>query len=531
MEWKAETVALARRAAGLTLDRVLANQACIRPDAPAIIDGDHAVTYEQLDAHSSRLAHVLLDRGMAHGSRVAVLSENSIELCVLLYAAAKIGAAVAVLNWRLRATELAYCTDLVGASIVCCSTTRESQLGEATALLHGATESVCLGKVGDDATAGTLFGQAAGKPCTAPNVEFDHETILAILYTSGTTGVPKAAAISHRALIARAGVMAAELRLCNDDGFIGWAPMFHMVSTDYMFITHCYGGKFIVMDGFDAKAIVDVLIEHRIGWMVLMPATITPVIEQLERADRPVRGVRAVGAMADLVPPQHIARLTELLDAPYFNSFGSTESGTVPSAGSLMAKGVAPDDYAKTQTAFCDVALLDSDGRPVGRGGVGELNLRGQTMFSGYWNDDSATREVFGSGWYRSGDLFTRTTDGRLSFVARSRYMIKSGGENIYPAEIERVLMQHSSVVEVVVVRRADPRWGEVPVAVAAVNEPSTTAADLISFCADRLAGYKRPKDIYFRPLEGFPRNVTGKVIREQLELQVAEGLETAPTQ
>jgi acyl-CoA synthetase (AMP-forming)/AMP-acid ligase II len=523
MHWSDEARRLAGTAAGLTVGRIIANQAVIRPDATAVAHPDGEMSFAEIHEQSNRLAHALLASDVGAGDRIAVLTENSVELCVLLYAAAKVGAAVAVLNWRLRPDELGYCIDLVEAKIVCCSAARSDQMTDALKSAATTPLAIALGSVGDAAESETLLGRAAGRPVDAPAVAVDPESIVTIMYTSGTTGLPKAAAISHRALIARAGVMAAELRLCQDDAFIGWAPMFHMVSTDYMFITHVYGGKFVAVPGFDAKAIVEILLADRVGWFVLMPATITPIIEELERVGRPVRGVRAVGAMADLVPPEHLARLTELLDAPYFNSFGSTEAGTVPSAGSLLTAGVAPVDFAKLQSAFCDVMVVDADGRAVQSGEVGELIMRGPTMFSGYWNDDVATRAVFSDGWYRSGDLFSRTSDGRLSFVARSRYMIKSGGENIYPAEIERVLMQHPSVVEVVVVRRSDARWGEVPVAVVALSDDSTTSNVLAEFCADNLAGYKRPKDIHIRAIDEFPRNVTGKVMREVLEREVAD--------
>jgi acyl-CoA synthetase (AMP-forming)/AMP-acid ligase II len=522
MHWSPETRGLARDAAGLTFGRVLANQALIRPDEPAIRHPHGEMSYAELEAESNRAAHALLETGVEPGDRVAVLTENSLELCVLLYAAAKIGAVVAVLNWRLLPEELGYCVTLVEAKAVCFSDAREGDMANAMESVQLSPIALRLGSVGDDASRESLFGRAGRQTADAPHIDVDPEAVLTIMYTSGTTGLPKAAAISHRALVARAGVMAAELRLSQRDGFIGWAPMAHMVSTDYMFLTHLYGGKFIVLPGFDAKTIVEILLEDRIGWLVLMPATIVPVIEELERAGRPVCGVRAVGAMADLVPPEHLERLTELLDAPYFNSFGSTEAGTLPSAGALLAAGVAPVEFAKTQSAFCDAVLLDSEDRPVASGQVGELAMRGPTMFSGYWNDDDATRAVFEGGWYRTGDLFARTPDGRLDFVARSRYMIKSGGENIYPAEIERVLMQHPHVIEVAVVRRSDPHWGEVPVAVVALSDDSTAVEDLADFCTNQLARYKRPKHIYICASDEFPRNVTGKILREQLEEQVS---------
>ena len=519
--WNSETVTLARDASTLTIGRVITNQATIRPDAIAVAHPGGTLSFRELDEASSRLANSLVSAGVAPGERIAVLSENTVELCVLLYAAAKAGAIVAVVNWRLRPDEIAYCIDLIEAKIVCYSDDRAEQLAAAAKLLKSQPKTTRLGSLAETWRGDTMLSESANQPSSGPDIKVDSESVLIILYTSGTTGLPKAVAISHRALIARAGVMAAELRLCGDDAFIGWAPMFHQVSTDYLFVTHLYGGKFIVLPGFDPDAIVDWLHRERIGWLVLMPGVIDPIINRLERESKRVVGVRAVGAMADLVPPDQLRRLTELLDAPYFNSFGCTETGAIPSAGALLEMGVAPQTFAKEQSAFCDVFLETAEGTCAPVGTVGELALRGPTMFSGYWNDDAATKAAFRGGWFRTGDLFKRTDTGLLDFVARSKYMIKSGGENIYPAEIERVLMQHPSIIEVVVVRRPDRKWGEVPVAVVAMSEAAVPVSDIESFCVERLANYKRPKEIQVRALEEFPRSVTGKVLREVLELEV----------
>jgi acyl-CoA synthetase (AMP-forming)/AMP-acid ligase II len=157
-----------------------------------------------------------------------------------------------------------------------------------------------------------------------------------------------------------------------------------------------------------------------------------------------------VGAMADLVPLQQIAELTGLLGAPYINSFGATETGLAPASAALLAPGVVPTSLAKRESAFCSLRLVDADDRDVPLGTPGELALRGPTLFSGYWNAPETNAHDFRGGWFHMGDLFVRHADGTLDFVDRAKYLIKSGGENIYPAEIERVLL-------------ADPRWPTPP--------------------------------------------------------------------
>ena len=239
-----------------------------------------------------------------------------------------------------------------------------------------------------------------------------------------------------------------------------------------------------------------------------------------ERAVRP-RGVKVCGVMADLVPRAEIAEITALLGAPYANTFGATETGCPPCSSSLLPIGEAPVRLSKRQSPFCEVRLVDPDDRDVPDGSPGELAMRGPTLFSGYWNQPEVNRHDFRGGWFHMGDVFVRNPDGSLDFVDRVKYLIKSGGENIYPAEIERVMLQDPRVAEVAVVRARDPRWGEVPVAFVARRDPSLDEAALAALCRAELAGFKQPKGIYFIPLESFPRSASGKVQRHELEARI----------
>ena len=225
--------------------------------------------------------------------------------------------------------------------------------------------------------------------------------------------------------------------------------------------------------------------------------------------------------MPDLVPLEDLARITRILDAPYANTFGATETGNPPASASMIEVGARPSSLAKVQSAFCEVRLVDPTdpgNGDVPDGEPGELLMRGPTLFSGYWQNREATAEAFRNGWFHMGDLFVRNADGSLSFVDRSKYMIKSGGENIYPAEIERVLLSHPHVQEAAVVRQPDPTWGEVPIAFVARSTPSLGADALLALCKEQLASFKKPKGIVFIEMSEFPRSASGKVRRHDLE-------------
>ena len=230
------------------------------------------------------------------------------------------------------------------------------------------------------------------------------------------------------------------------------------------------------------------------------------------------KGIKAIGAMADLVPRHQLAEITTLLNAPYANTFGSTETGLPPATASLIPIGQAPTDLAKRQSSFCEVRLVDPDDHDVPDGTPGECAIRGPTLFSGYWQAPEVNAKDFRGGWFHMGDMFVRRDDGRLDFVDRAKYLIKSGGENVYPAEIERILLADPRVDDAVVVRRADARWGEVPVAVIARNDDTLTAEELLAKCRQQLAGFKQPKEIRFVAFADLPRSTTGKIQRHEVE-------------
>jgi acyl-CoA synthetase (AMP-forming)/AMP-acid ligase II len=475
--------------------------------ALALVEGDRRWTYAELNERVNRLAHVLAGEGVRRGDRIALLSQNCAAYIETELAAAKLGAIVAALNWRLAAPELAHCIRLAEPRVVLVA----ERHAEALAGLDvGLPRTLMLGA--------TLEARLARASTSEPPDEALPEDGLIILYTSGTTGLPKGAVISHRAMIARALVYTRDLGLAPQDGFVAWAPLFHMVSTDHALAALLCGGTVHIVDGFQPERLIEIAEQARLGWLPLVPGMIEPLLGALRgRPFRP-RGIRVIGAMADLVPPHQIAEITAMLDAPYANTFGATETGLPPGTADLVPVGVAPVDLAKRQSSFCEVRLVDQDDHEVPDGEPGECAIRGPTVFSGYWRAPEVNAKDFRGGWFHMGDVFARRPDGRLAFVDRAKYMIKSGGENIYPAEIERVLLADPRVHDAIVVRRPDPRWGEVPVAVVARGDETLTSTELLDRCRAELAGYKRPKEIHFVAFEQLPRSTTGKIQRHEVE-------------
>lgn len=490
---------------GLTVADVLRNQAQNNAEAIALSDPEHTFTFSEMHLVTNRLARGLLDAGVCRGATVGVIGTNSIEHVLIQHACSKIGAAVAVVNWRQSKDEVEYALGLVSPQIVFVQPQFQEVVAELdipVADLHGCTS-------------GPLYDRFIERFDDSDiTTDVNPEDIATIIYTSGTTGRPKAAAISQRAMIARAHFAAIEMRLTAEDAHLAWAPMFHLVSADYMFICAVLGSRYVVVDGFEPDVINEYVHSIQLGWLVLMPGAIEPLLERLRKDKRPTMPIKLVGAMADLVPPAQIIELTTLLDAPFYNSYGMTEAG--PLTKGLIPVGQQSENLGKQMTALSNYRLV-VDGLDAREREPGELWVFGPTLFSNYVNDPKATSEAHSEGWYRSGDLLKRDSAGRLHFVSRSKYLIKRGGENIYPAEIERVLLTCPGVVEAVVVGKRDQKWGETPIAFIATDS-SVSVESLEAACRNQLAGYKIPEDFRELPLEQFPRNVTGKVIREKLE-------------
>lgn len=503
-------MASVQTAAKSTVASVFEAMVRLYPERPALQDDQHKLTYHELGAQIKRIANWLAATGLERGDRVALLSENSIVYLEIMLAAAAQGYILACQNWRLLPHELQHCLRLVTPKLVLTSerfgdTLRNLDCGDCQTRILSAD----------------LAREWRAMPPVEPNRAVDPEDPLVILYTSGTTGLPKGAVISHRAELIRNAAWHLCFGLAPEDTFVAWTPLYHMGGMDQALGTLLSGGKVIVMDGFQAQRLAQIAVSEPLGWLVVIPGTVERMITALREVGAAPMGVKVCGVMADLIPRHQIAALTTLLAAPFANTFGSTETGSPPCSGSLIPVGVVPEALPKKLSPLCEVKLVDEDDQEVPVGIPGEVAVRGPTLFSGYWQAEEVNAQDFCNGWFHMGDILVRHADGTFEFVDRAKYLIKSGGENIYPAEIEEVLLSESRVVEAAVVRQADPHWGEVPIAFVARSDDSLTEVDLYRLCRKRLAGYKQPKGIHFIAVDSFPRSASGKVQRHELQARL----------
>ena len=520
-----DTESFVRQSRSFTLGDQLRKTARMHPDRVAVDDGSLALTYAELDERSDRLANALRDRGAVPGeSTVAVLSENRGETVVLAYACAKLGCLLATLNWRLEREELVHCADLVTPDVLFVSE-RFTEQGDWVVADGEATPEVA-GYDGDgDVSLDTLVESGAATD-PLPDQRVDPEQGFAVLNTSGTTGLPKGVVVSHRAILSRVVQITIDYGLDRGDNYPAWGPMFHPAGITWIGLTAVHCGTYYPIDGFDPERITDVVrdSERPISWLFLVPGVVERLADHVdERGLGPddFPEIRTMGALPDMIEPERIKRITETFDAPFQNTYGAAEDGHAAS-GSKIPVGVAPDEETlrKHETSFIDVTFVDNRWDETDAEEA-EMAVRGPSLCSGYVRNADANGEDFRDGWFRTGDVFRRHDDGTYSFVSRRKYLIKPGGENVYPAELEELLITHDAVEEVIVVRADDPDWGEVPRAVVGatdVEDPDALRAELMDLVEADLARYKLPHYIKFVDPGTFDRSATGKIVRAEIE-------------
>jgi len=492
----------------MNLADIIERNAAFTPDKAALRHEGRTVSYAAFAERIARTARGLeAEFGVGRGDRVAILATNHPDYLVLLYACARLGAMLLPLNWRLAAPEQVFILADASAKLLVVEQCFCGVVPILTQSMPGLRVLVLGGAEGTQTSLDDLTAAFDGESRVR---RVDEKSPLLLVYTSGTTGRPKGAVLRQEALLWN-GMMSHHMHdMTAADHVLTVLPMFHVGGLNIQTTPALHIGATVTLHSrFSPDATLAALARDRPTLTVLVPATIQALIAHPAWTTTEMTSLRALTTGSTQVPVPLIEAV-EARGVPVLQVYGATE--TCPIAVYTRLGG---DLSRKTSTGlpglYCDARIVDEQGREVPPGVAGEVLVRGPNVFCEYWGNAAATAESLREGWYHTGDIGTRDADGYFYIHDRKKNVIISGGENIYPAEIERVLAAHPDVAEAAVVGRPDPKWQEVPVAYVVRRAGSACDADaLIRHLAGELARFKVPRDIVF--VETLPRNALGKV-------------------
>jgi long-chain acyl-CoA synthetase len=502
------------------LAEVVRRHAAERPDATALIFEGRESSYAQFDSNASRVANALIGEGVQPGDRVVFIGKNSDLYFEFWFGAAKAGAVLVPVNWRLAPPEVAYVLGDSAPKIVLADPMFLDRLDEANGYRILVTEP--------DDVRGEVCGYLGWRDAAAvldPRRDVGYDEPVLQLYTSGTTGNPKGAMLSNRSLLALrqetpVDVMPEWNRWSADDVALIAMPVFHISGSGWGMWSLQHGGKGVVVREFDPNQVLDLLVKYKITKIMMVPTAMRIVCDHPDAAGADFSFLKYICYGGSAIPLDLMRQAIAVFGCGFAQMYGMTET-----AGTIT--GLPPEDHdpegnermrsVGVPLPGVEMRIVGEDGVELPRGTVGEIATRSPSNMTGYHDRPEATAETIDAeGWLRTGDAGYMDADGYIYLADRIKDMIITGGENVYPAEVENALYSHPLVSDVAVIGVPDPKWGEaVKAIVVPVEGASPEPAELIAWARERIAAYKAPKTVDFR--ETLPRNPSGKILRRLL--------------
>ena len=495
------------------------------PDRVAIRFEDRSITWSELNDRVQRVAAGFVAHGVEKGDRIAILMTNRPEFVEVALAANAIGAIGVPLNFRLAPDEAAYILSHSAATVVVTDNLLAPLAAAAIAAADPAPRLTVVTGAAPGGDGVVSYDTLLSRPPDLPFLPIDERDVALIMYTSGTTGRPKGAMLTHLNLLMQSVTAIRAGRSYGDDnvGLVN-VPLFHIAGIGAMPSALMIGSRVVIMPTapFDARTTLDVVEREQVTGLFLVPAQWQVLCADPTSTDR----CRSLKTISWGAAPATVSLLQDMAKTfPYaeiISVFGQTEMSPVTTA--LPSEEAVRKIGSVGKPIPTIVArVVDENMNDVRPGEVGEIVYRGPTLMAGYWHDPEATAAAFEGGWFHSGDLVRADEEGFLYVVDRKKDMIISGGENIYCAEVENVLAAHPAVLDVAVIGAKHARWGETPVAVVVPADPASppTLEDLVDFSRDKLASYKKPTVLVV--LNELPRNAAGKVVKHELRARYGE--------
>jgi acyl-CoA synthetase (AMP-forming)/AMP-acid ligase II len=497
-------------------------QAREHPGIEFAVLGDRRITYSEAAAEMNRLANAFASAGLEVGDRIAFLSKNSIEYGILFYAASKAGVVPVPLNYRLASPEWAYIINDAGAKLLIAS---DAYVSIVDGFRHdlGSVKKFVAIDAGDAEGWDDYRGWTGKEPASPPDRLVTGEHDVYQMYTSGTTGHPKGAVLTHGAVTAQLSQIIPLYRGSPGDRTLVVAPMYHAAAAITALLTTAQGGTMYIQEDFNPMEVVRALSEERIANATLVPAMIQACLVFVpDIAARNYDTLQRITYGASPIAEETLRRAVQVFGCEFFQGYGMTETTAVVSylvdADHQRALKSRPDLLLSAGRPIIgtEVRVVDEDDEPLPNGEIGEIIARGPQMMRGYWNLPDESAAALRGGWMHTGDAGVLDDDGYIYIQDRVKDMIVSGGENIYPRIIEDVLFKHPAVADAAVIGVPHDQWGETVKAIVVLKDGTEASEeDVIDFCRDKLGGYERPRSVDF--VKELPRNPTGKVLKRQL--------------
>ena len=492
----------------------------LTPSKAAVLQGDTVLTFAELDARANRMANVLAGLGVGAGDRVALLFNNDFRFLETLFGAMRLGAVAVPLNIRMGDEALRYVAEDSEAHVLVASAALAERGRALASRIPAIKELIADGPAAEDVLAYEP-ALAAASP-TLPRRATAFDEVCMQPYTSGSTGKPKGVLLTHGGQIWNTDIMRKALMADDTERALIAVPLYHknaMVGAVKPFLIA--GGSLVILPGFDAPEVIRAIDRYQVTYLTGVPAMYKMILAEKDALARhDVSSVRFAMCGSAEVPEELLEEFGRVFGAPIAESYGLTEGGPVPIVNTRW--GLKKRGSCGLAFPGCDVRLVDGTGAEVGVDEVGELVTRNPGLAKGYWKLPEATARKFRDGWLATGDLMRRDADGYYYFVGRRDDMINVSGENVYPKEVEDILLQHPNLRDACVVPAPHGVKGEVPVAFVVARDASLTSEDDVrKFFLERGAPYAHPRKVVF--LDALPLGGTGKIDRGALKARARE--------